>query len=82
MLEVGRDEEAKEVVYYLHGKEDRPAAEREYMEMYTTIKAEASTRSRRISDLWASRAMIHRTLVACGVQIFTQFTGINGELLP
>jgi len=79
LLEVGRDDEAKEVVYYLHGdsNEDRAAAEKEYHEMYTTIKAEASTRSRRISDLWASKAMIHRTLVACGVQVFTQFTGIN-----
>lgn len=77
LLEVGRDEEAREVVYYLHGDEDRVAAEKEYHEMYTTIKAESAVRSRRISDLWASRAMIHRTLVAIGVQVFCQFTGIN-----
>ena len=46
--------------------------------MYNTIKAELSVRSRRLSDLWATRAMLRRTLVAVGVQIFTQFTGING----
>lgn len=46
--------------------------------MYTTIKAEAAVRSRKISDLWASKAMLHRTLVAVGVQVFCQFTGING----
>ena len=35
-------------------------------------------RSRRISDLWSTSAMRKRTFVACGVQIFTQCTGING----
>ena len=42
------------------------------------IKAELSIRSRKLSDLWATRAMQRRTLVAVGVQVFTQFTGING----
>jgi len=46
--------------------------------MYTTIKVEAAVRSNKISDLWASKAMLHRTLVAIGVQVFCQFTGING----
>jgi hypothetical protein len=78
LIEVGRDEEAKEVVYYLHGKSDEHAAEKEYLEMYTTIKAEAAVRSNRLRDLWSSKAMIHRTLVAIGVQVFCQFTGING----
>jgi hypothetical protein len=80
LIEVGREEEAKEAVFYLHGKsdEDRAAAEKEFGEMYSTIKAESAMRSRKISDLWASKAMIHRTLVACGVQVFCQFTGING----
>lgn len=78
---MGRDDEAKEVVYRLHGSSDenRAEAEKEYSEMYATIKAEAAVRSRNIRDLWASKAMIHRTLVACGVQVFCQFTGINGE---
>ncbi len=80
---MGRDDEARAVVQKLHGgntAESKEAAEREYTEMYDTIKAESRIRSRSISDLWATRAMARRTLVAVGVQIFGQFTGINGTL--
>ncbi|KAF8199532.1 sugar transporter [Pholiota molesta] len=76
LLEVGRDDEALEVVHKLHGG-DKVSADKEYTEMYDAIKAEVSIRSRRISDLWATRAMTHRTFVAIGVQVFCQFTGIN-----
>jgi Sugar (and other) transporter len=65
-------------VYKLHGANDREAAELEYREMYDAIKAELSVRSRRLSDLWATRAMMRRTFVSVGVQVFCQFTGING----
>lgn len=61
----------------LHG-DDKVAAEQEYMEMYAAIKADVSTRSRRLSDLWATPVMTRRSLVAIGVQVFCQFTGING----
>jgi sugar porter (SP) family MFS transporter len=74
LLEVGRDDEAREVVLKLHG-DDRASAEKEYKQMYDSIKSEA--KSRRLSDLWATRAMTHRTLVAVGVQVFCQLTGIN-----
>jgi hypothetical protein len=77
LLEVGRDEEAREVVYKLHGY-DRSSADKEFTEMHDVIKAELFIRSRKLSDLWATRAMQRRTLVAVGVQVFTQFTGING----
>ncbi|RDB25726.1 High-affinity glucose transporter [Hypsizygus marmoreus] len=77
LLEVGRDEEAKKVVYQLHGEANKETAEEEYRQMHDTIKAEASIRSRRISDLWATRPMLRRTFVAVGVQVFCQFTGIN-----
>jgi hypothetical protein len=77
-LEVGRDDEARDVVYKLHGTNDREAAELEYQEMHDTIKAELSVRSRKLSDLWATRAMMRRTFVSVGVQVFCQFTGING----
>ncbi|GLB40553.1 putative general substrate transporter [Lyophyllum shimeji] len=77
LLEVGRDAEAREVVYKLHGKGNSEAAEKEYREMHDTIKAEALVRSRKLSDLWATRPMAKRTFVAVGVQIFTQLTGIN-----
>lgn len=53
-------------------------AEREFAEMRDTIHAEKLVRSRRISDLWSTPAMLKRTLVACGVQVMGQFTGING----
>ena len=82
LLEVNRDEEALEVVYQLHGsstEESKKAANKEYKEMHDNIKAELLVRSRHISDLWATNAMIRRTLVAAGVQIFGQFTGINGQ---
>ena len=46
--------------------------------MYDTIKAELSVRSRRLSELWATRSMLRRTLVAVGVQIFASLTGISG----
>lgn len=81
-MEVGRDEEAKAVVYQLHGDKHRDTAELEYREMYAAIKAEVSNRSRQLSDLWATRAMARRTFVAVGVQVFCQFSGINGALVP
>lgn len=48
--------------------------------MHDQIKADALIRSRSITDLWATPAMLRRTLVAVGVQVFGQFTGINGEI--
>lgn len=80
-MEQNRDDEARAVVYTLHGTstvEEKTAAEREYLDMREVIKAEASERSRYINDLWASRPMMRRTLVAVGVQVMGQFTGING----
>lgn len=59
----------------------KAAADVEFVDMQTTIKAEASTRSRRLSDLWETPAMLKRTLVAVGVQVFGQFSGINGTLV-
>jgi hypothetical protein len=58
---------------------NQTTADAEYSEMYQSIKAEITTKSRSLSDLWATRAMTRRTFVAIGVQIFTQLTGINGE---
>jgi len=80
LLEQGRDDEAQHSFFQLHGistSEDKAAAEQEFMDMQESIKAELVTRSRRLSDLWATRAMTRRTLVAVGVQVFGQFSGIN-----
>ncbi|KAL6302497.1 general substrate transporter [Sparassis latifolia] len=80
LLEQGRDEEALAVVRKLHGgntPEAREKAEREFLEMQMTIKAEMTVKSRNIGDLWATPGMLKRTLVAVGVQVFGQFSGIN-----
>ncbi len=84
LLEQNRDDEARAVVYRLHGSstpDAKEAAEREFLEMHDVIKAEASERSRKLSDLWETRAMLKRTLVAVGVQVMGQFSGINGSLV-
>jgi MFS family permease len=80
LLEVGRDEQAKAIVHKLHGKgaAAEESAEQEYAEMHDTIKAESIVRNRSVTALVATKPMALRTLVACGVQIFGQFTGING----
>ncbi|KAI0750132.1 general substrate transporter [Daedaleopsis nitida] len=79
LLEHGRDEEALTVVHKLHGTtpEAHAAADAEFAEMQETIKADLVVRSRSIADLWATRGMLRRTLVAVGVQVFGQFSGIN-----
>lgn len=79
LLEQGRDAEALAVVRLLHGDAsgEEAAADAEFAEMQATIKAEQRVRSRSLSDLWATRGMLRRTLVAVGVQVFGQFSGIN-----
>ncbi|KAI0671410.1 general substrate transporter [Trametes maxima] len=79
LLEKGRDDEALAVVRALHGSSpsDQEASEREFAEMQETIHAEKAVRSRSLNDLWATRGMLRRTLVAVGVQVFGQFSGIN-----
>ncbi|KZT35508.1 general substrate transporter [Sistotremastrum suecicum HHB10207 ss-3] len=81
LIEQGRDDEARAVVYKLHGanshSELAPAAEEEFLDMQSTIRAEFLTRSRSLSDLYSTAPNRRRLVVACGVQIFGQFTGIN-----
>lgn len=77
LLEVGRDDEARQVVHKIHGSGNKVSADEEFEEMRITIRAEMAVKSSRISDLWSTRAMTRRTLVAMGVQIMGQFTGIN-----
>jgi len=82
LLEVGRDEEAMRVIDMLNDADKSPehaiAAEELYREMYDTIKAEQLVKKTDIRELWRTPAMMKRTFVACAVQIFGQFTGING----
>ncbi|EJD07134.1 sugar transporter [Fomitiporia mediterranea MF3/22] len=80
LLEKNRDDEARLVVYRLYGvnnEEEKARADEEFAVMHDAIKAEMMVRSRNIRDLWVTPAMVKRTLAACGVQIFGQFTGIN-----
>ena len=80
-MEVGRDSEARAIVFQMHDAspdQENELAEVEYAEMHDNIKAELFVRSRSLSDLWATPAMLRRTLVAVGIQVFGQFTGING----
>lgn len=84
LLEQGRDDEARQSFYLLHGTstpEAQASAEREFFDMQESIQAEIVVRSRSLSDLWATRSMTRRTLVAVGVQVFGQFSGINGEFI-
>ncbi|KAG6881748.1 hypothetical protein C0992_000288, partial [Termitomyces sp. T32_za158] len=81
LLEVDRDDEAKAVVYKLHGKGNEKAAELEYAEMHDTIKAEARIRTHSLRSLVSTVPMTRRLFVAVGVQVFTQFTGINGTVV-
>lgn len=75
LLEQGRDEEARAVIAKFHGDDG------EFEEMQANIKAELQVRSRSVSDLWKTAPMRKRTLVAVGVQVFGQFSGINGTRL-
>lgn len=80
LLEHGRDEEARKVIYKLHDvstPEAKAAADADFLSMSDNIKAELLLKSKRINDLWADAGTIKRTLVAIGVQVFSQFTGIN-----
>jgi sugar porter (SP) family MFS transporter len=80
LIEVGRDEEAREVIRQLHGaKTDITAAEAddEFAVMAAAIRADVATRTNNIRDLVKTRSMAWRTFVAVGVQVFGQFTGIN-----
>lgn len=80
LLEHGRDEEARHVIYQLHDvstPEARAVADADFLSMSDTIKAELLMKSKRINDLWSDAGAMKRSLVAIGVQVFGQFTGIN-----
>ncbi|EIM91152.1 general substrate transporter [Stereum hirsutum FP-91666 SS1] len=80
LLEQGRDDEAREVIYKLHDvstPEAKAVADADFLSMSDTIKAELLMKSKRVSDLWADAGTVKRSLVAIGVQVFGQFTGVN-----
>jgi len=78
LVEKGRNEEALAVVHLLHDTNTNSEfIEAEFAEMLEQIKYEKAHMSSKISDLWSTKPMLKRTLTGMGVQICTQFTGIN-----
>ncbi|KAJ7157587.1 general substrate transporter [Mycena crocata] len=78
LVDQGRNDEALAVVQRLHGnKENTEFIELEFAEMLEQIQYEKEHISTKFSDLWSTRPMLRRTLTGMGIQICTQFTGIN-----
>ncbi|CAE6399040.1 unnamed protein product [Rhizoctonia solani] len=78
LVEKGRNEEALKVIQLLHGNEQNAEfIKLEFAEMVEQIKYEKANMSSKLSDLWATKPMLKRTLTGMAVQICCQFTGIN-----
>ncbi|CUA68692.1 putative quinate permease [Rhizoctonia solani] len=78
LVEKGRNEEALRVVQLLHGNaQNAEFIKLEFAEMVEQIKYEKANMSSKLSDLWATKPMLKRTLTGMGIQICCQFTGIN-----
>ncbi|KAH7343603.1 general substrate transporter [Rhizoctonia solani] len=74
----GREEEAYRVLEKLHfDGENREWLDGEFAEICDQIRIEKEMKSSNIMDLVNTKPMLKRTLIACGVQAFGQFTGIN-----
>ncbi|KAG8700513.1 hypothetical protein FRC08_004657 [Ceratobasidium sp. 394] len=74
----GREEEAYAVLQKLHyNGENKEWLDGEFAEICEQIRIEKQMKSSRLSDLVNTKPMLRRTLIACGVQAFGQFTGIN-----
>ncbi|KAF8607787.1 general substrate transporter [Ceratobasidium sp. AG-I] len=74
----GREEEAYGVLQKLHfNGENKEWLDGEFSEICEQIRIEKEMKSSRLVDLVNTRPMLRRTLIACGVQAFGQFTGIN-----
>ncbi|KAJ6459470.1 general substrate transporter [Mycena vitilis] len=78
LVEQGRHDEALVVIQQLHGtKENKEFIDLEFAEMLEQIQYEKEHYSTKFSDLWSTKPMLRRTLTGMGIQICTQFTGIN-----
>ncbi|CEL59439.1 High-affinity glucose transporter OS=Kluyveromyces lactis (strain ATCC 8585 / CBS 2359 / DSM 70799 / NBRC 1267 / NRRL Y-1140 / WM37) GN=HGT1 PE=3 SV=1 [Rhizoctonia solani AG-1 IB] len=78
LVEKGRNEEALKVVQRLHGNEQNAEfIKLEFAEMLEQIKYEKANMSSKLSDLWATKAMLKRTLTGAAVQVCAQLSGIN-----
>ncbi|KZV86359.1 general substrate transporter [Exidia glandulosa HHB12029] len=78
LIQKGRMEEAKHALQVLHGTDkNQDFIELEFAEMVEQIRYEQANFSHKVSDLWATRPMLRRTLTGIAVQVCTQLTGIN-----
>ncbi|KAJ7067446.1 general substrate transporter [Mycena amicta] len=78
LVDKGRIDEARKVVQQLHeDQHNKEFVDLEFAEMLEQIRYEQTHYSTKFSDLWATKPMLRRTLTGMGVQICTQFTGIN-----
>ncbi|KAJ7472655.1 general substrate transporter [Mycena latifolia] len=78
LVEQGRHDEARAVVQHLHGnKVNKEFIDLEFAEMLEQIQYEKENISTKFSDLWSTKPMLRRTLTGIGIQVCTQFTGIN-----
>ncbi|KAJ7662981.1 general substrate transporter [Mycena rosella] len=78
LVEQGRHDEALAVVQLLHGdKKNKEFIDLEFAEMLEQIQYEKDNFSTKFSDLWSTKPMLRRTLTGIGIQVCTQFTGIN-----
>ncbi|CAE6361008.1 unnamed protein product [Rhizoctonia solani] len=78
LIAQGREEEAYRVLEKLHfDGQNREWLDGEFAEICEQINSEKQMKSSNIMDLVNTKPMLKRTLIACGVQAFGQFTGIN-----
>ncbi|KAJ7767239.1 general substrate transporter [Mycena metata] len=78
LVDQGRHDEALVILQRLHGnKTNKEFIDLEFAEMLEQIQYEKENISTKLSDLWSTKPMLRRTLTGIGIQVCTQFTGIN-----
>lgn len=65
MAKKERYDEAKEIMYFLHGHRGSEVVEKEYSEMYNQIQLETHTNGMANFTSLFTRQYIRRTLLAC-----------------
>ncbi|ELU45928.1 sugar (and other) transporter domain-containing protein [Rhizoctonia solani AG-1 IA] len=78
LVEKGRNEEAFQVIQRLHGNEQNAELIKlEFADMVEQIKHEKVNMSSKLSDLWATKSMLKRTLTGVAVQVCCQLSGTS-----
>lgn len=79
LLSKDRWEEAYDILakYHAEGDRDDPFVRAEFQQIRDTISLEIESSKRSWSELWGTRANMHRVLIAACVGLFSQWSG-NG----